>query len=353
MKILKPLFFTLTALAMLGSPAFGQVLVNDDFADGLRTDSGAVGETDWYATNSSNVFDTIATPGTLGMNSGTSGRGMHTLFTPATLTNIGDKIVASFDFDTPDQVGLGGGAFRFGLFDSSGAPSFTGPAAGAGGEVAHVAPGQTVTGTQFLSGDLGSGSTNTFPQLDIDGYMVDLDVSPTAFGGALLNAASDFQFRTRDSVAPATGRLMGTTGSFTRIGSSGPDEGYGFGANSSYALALEAELVATGVSLTATLTDVGAGVSYAYNYLNDGTEVDGTTGLPITDGVPNTTFDYMQIHINSNQFGSTGDPDVVDNGITLTNANVTFSPASSVPEPGTAGLLLAGLGSLGLIRRRK
>ena len=316
---------TLAAAAMCVSPAFGQVeLINDSFADGLAANSGATGEAAFFATNAGDVFDGNATPGELGINTGDSGRGAHTLFDPVTLTNIGDRITASIAFTTPETVGLGGGSFRFGLFDP--------------GDAANVAA---------LSQNLGISSSETNPAVDINGYLVDLDVSPTGFGGALLNAASDFQFRTRDSLSPDNGRLAGTTSGFTTLPPSGPDLGYGFGSNSPYELSLEAELVAEGVQLTATLLDVTAAESFEYVFLDDGAVTTGDPPEAVTDGVPNTTFGYLQLHINSNQFGNTRDPDVVNNGITLTNVSVL----TTVPEP--ASIALLALGATALVGRRR
>lgn len=73
-------------------------------------------------------------------------------------------------------------------------------------------------------------------------------------------------------------------------------------------------------------------------------------------GVNTLTFDFLGFSVTGDAFGSVNNVDddplaPLDNGLSFNNVSVTFTQA--IPEPGSAAILLSGLASLGLIRRRK
>jgi hypothetical protein len=297
------------ALATLTTSIRADVVVNDSFADNDRAKTGAL-DTNWYGTNNTSPFEGPPLTGNqLRMATGTSGRGIHTLFSVQSLSAIGDKITATYTFTTPATIGSTTSSFRVGLFnpDSSSNPS-------------------------ELAGDLSVSSGNPNPAVDLNGYMFDMDVSPASSP----NAASDIQFRKQDQAVP-TGRLMGTTSGFNGLGSSGPDGGYAFAPDTSYTGSFSIERTsATDLTLAAA---IGA---YSYSVVDD--------GVALGSVYPN--FGFFGVHINSNTFGSTNDSALADSGIAFTNVTVDFTSAA-VPEPGSAALLLGGLVSLGFVRRRK
>ncbi|TWU48705.1 PEP-CTERM motif protein [Rubripirellula tenax] len=303
------LFVVLAATVLAGSGQAALVVVVDDsFADNDRAKTGT-DDTNWYATNTTSAFESPSlTNNQLRMATGTSGRGIHTVFTAQSLSNIGDKITATYTFTTPSTIGASTGSFRVGMFN----------------------PTATLAG---VSQDLSVGSSSPNVDLNMPGYMVDMDVSPSSAP----NATSDFQFRKLDS-ASATGRLLGTTSGFVQVDSSGPDAGYSFAPNTTYTGLLSFELVATGTQMTAILG------SDTYTVIDDGTY----SGAPVTD------FGFFGVHVNSNVFGNINDASVPDSGIAFNNVRVEFS-TTAVPEPSSLALLMLGClgGVVRFVRRRK
>src|SRR5687767_11277753 len=108
----------LGALLAMAPAAPAAIIVNDSWADGGRTDGADPLDSNWWTSSSSNGIEVGV--GSLGMVTGSSGRGIHTVFPTQTLSNIGDKIVATYTFTTPATVGSGASGFRAGLFDTLG-----------------------------------------------------------------------------------------------------------------------------------------------------------------------------------------------------------------------------------------
>jgi hypothetical protein len=268
------------------------VIVNDSFADAGRNNGADPLDSNWWASSSLNGIEVSA--GSLGMVTGSSGRGIHTVFPTQTLANVGDRLVATYTFRTPANVGSGGAAgFRAGLFDTLGRAGLD-----ADIEASSASPNPLY----------GLFST---PTAALPGYMLDMDVG---------TGAEDINFRQHDTVATAstpTGRLMGTTTGFTNIPSSGPDGVYAFAPSTTYTGSITIRRhSATEMQLTGTL---------------------GTASHTVTDVFDSASFGMLQFWANSNLFGVSSTPGEANNGIDFSNVTIEFIP---VPEP--ASIMLFG-----------
>lgn len=294
------------AIAIIAAPvAHAQVIVNDSWADGGRDNGPDPLDSNWWTSASSQGIEVSV--GSLGMVTGTSGRGIHTVFPTQTLANVGDKLVATHTFVTPATIGSGLTApFRVGLFDTLGRAGLD----------------ADITSSSSSPSELygwGTGATPPGPgTAGLPGYMLDMDVG---------TGTEDFNFRKHDSgTVNPTGRLLGTTTGFTNISPTGPDGAFSFAPNTTYVGSFEVmRISATEVQLTGAL---------------------GAATHSVT-----TTFDSLDIGMlafwaNSNAFGSSSAPNTPDNGIDFTNVTIEFVP---IPEP--ASLTLIGLGALLLGRR--
>ena len=317
--ILSASFVVLTTWSVVSLQA-NEVIVDDSFADGNRAKTGALDTSWWTSSSSSGIEDSIIAPGypagQLGLVTGTSGRGIHTVFPAQTLTNVGDSLTAEYTFTTPTTIDASGGnssALRVGLFNSLGRALSADISASSGSPNELYGWGIAV--------NMGPGTTG------LPGFMLDMDVYEEGDPNA---TETDLNFRrhSTDGISE-TGRLMATTSGFINDTSSGPDAGYTFASDTQYTGSFTVTLTATGLDLTGTLG------SHTY-----------TVEDPNYDSL---TFDMLAFHTNSNKFGSSntqGDP---DNGLDFTNVTITFK---AVPEPTSISLLsLVGLAFLGLRRR--
>src|SRR5687768_14404529 len=102
--------------------ALGQVIVNDSWADGGRDNGADPLDADWWTSANANGIE--VSTGSLGMVTGTQGRGIHATFPTQNLTQVGDSIKATYTFTTPATVtGVSSSAaFRVGMFDTLGRP---------------------------------------------------------------------------------------------------------------------------------------------------------------------------------------------------------------------------------------
>jgi hypothetical protein len=269
----------------------------------------------WYT--SANINGIEVAPGSLGMVTGTQGRGIHAVFPTQTLANVGDSLVASYTFRTPATVGTTGtAAFRVGLFDTL----------GRAGLAANITSSSSVFAPEY--GYFGA------PTTGLPGYMMDMD---TGAG----SATADLNFRQHDTPITATtptGRLMGTTTGFTNISPSGPDGAYLIVANTTYSGSITiTRSSATDLQLTGAL---------------------GSATHTVTDAFDSASFGMIAFWANSGIFGSSATPNTVDNGIDFSNIKIEYIAA--IPEPGAfmfGGLMsmLVGVGAArrGLLARRK
>lgn len=320
------LILVATALLISG-PAVGQVLVDDNFEDGDLADTGTEPlESDWWTSSSSSGLE--ASPGILGMVTGTSGRGFHTIF-PTQSLNVGDSLKATYTFTTPATVrppntSGGSGSFRIGLYDDLGRAGLDDNVSASSGSPNEL----------YGWAELNGGPTGGVPGLP--GYMLDMDVNKIDDMGL---PDSDLNFR-QHNVDFATGRLMATTGSgsFSSISPSGEDGLYTFDPNSTYQGSFMVQRISgTEMELTGTLSSLASRGGLL-------------TMHSVTDEFDSSSLGMFGIHVNSNQFGSTNQQGEPDNGLDFSNITIEFIP---IPEPSLMGLLLIGmLGFLSVRRQR-
>ena len=284
-------------------------IVNDSFDDDDRTVTGMSGtdiEIPLFGTSGTNAIQDGTGTDTIGLVTGTSGRQLHGIFQTQTLAMAGDSITSYITFTTPATVqNLGSDDIRIGLFSDGG-------------------------NTAALSNDL-SASTNT-PELllnGLSGYAIELDVDPATVTNQDVNI--------RRSDPSTTGRLLGTNTGISNFSSSA-DNGYVFTPNTTYSLH------------TTILRNAANELDITAEFFQGTTLIDSVNDV---DSNPlGFDFGLFGIGASTNAFGSTNSFDTpADNGIELENITIEFT--TTVPEPGSAMLLLSGLGALGFVRRRK
>lgn len=298
----------LAACALSASTHAG-IVVNDSWADGDRANTVAdpLDSNWWTSAASAGIEDSV---GSLGLVTGSSGRGIHTVFPTQTL-GVGDKIIATYTFTTPATVTTTAstGAFRVGLFDTLGRAGLN----------ADISSSSSAPNDVY---GWGTGASPAGPgTAGLPGYMMDMDVA---------TGAEDLSFRSHDTgtVGP-TGRLMGTTTGFTQLSPTGPDGAYTWAANTTYTGSLTLErLDATNMQLTGTL---------------------GAVSHTLTDAFDSADVGMLAFWVNSNIFGSSNAPDTANNGIDFSNVTIEFVP---VPEP-TGAVLALGVAGFALRRGRR
>src|SRR6476619_2310101 len=135
------------------------IIVNDSWADGGRNNGADPLDTNWWSSVSSTGTGIEVSAGSLGMVTGTSGRGIHGIFPTQTLANVGDSLKATYTFTTPATVGTAQtAAFRVGLFDTLGRSGLDADITSSSGSPNSL---------------YGLYSANT---IGLPGYMLDMDV---------------------------------------------------------------------------------------------------------------------------------------------------------------------------------
>jgi hypothetical protein len=276
----------------------GAIIVDDSWADGGRDDGADPQDSNWWTSSASSGIEVSV--GSLGMVTGGSGRGIHTVFPTQSLA-VNQRLIATYTFTTPATVGAGGTAgFRVGLFDTLGR-------AGLNADVSASSGSPNAVYGYFVAGTVG-----------LPGYMMDMDVNS--------GATADLNFRQLDTPVnvPAqtpTGRLMGTTTGFTSF-TSGPDAGYSFAANTTY----------TGSLTLHRIDDTQMRVSGTL----------GNVTHSVTDAFDSADVGMLAFWSNSNLFGSSSTPNTPDNGIDFSNVRIEI-----VPEPSAVMLVVVGVAILG------
>jgi hypothetical protein len=298
----------LCVAALLISPVLSaQVIVNDSWADGGRDNGADPLDINWWTSSASSGIEVSV--GSMGLVTGTTGRGIHGIFPTQTLANVGDSLIATYTFTTPATIGTAAtGAFRVGLFDTLGRAGLNANIVASSGS------------PNSLYGYYAASTTG------LPGYMLDMDVG---------TGAEDISFRQLDTPVNVpgltpSGRLLGTTTGFTQLNPTGVDGGYAFTANTTYTGSFTiTRISATDMQLTGTLG------SYSHS---------------TTDSFDSADIGMLAFWANSNVFGTSSTPDTANNGIDFSNIKIEFIPAV-VPEPSTLALL--GVGALAVTLRRR
>lgn len=284
---LRTIFVFGCALLALAPNAGAAIIVNDSWADGGRNDGADPLDANWWTSTTSQAIEVSV--GSLGLVSGSSGRGIHGTYAGPTLVNDGDFVKSTFAFTTPATVTTttAAAAFKVGFFNTN--------------------------GNTGLAADLSASSTTPNPIYDpLPGYMMDFDVA---------SGSANLTFREKSPVPGSTGQLLGTTTGFVQLGAGG--NVYAFAPNTAYTGVYSITKTASGIDLFGSLSD-GSGVLSSFTS---------------SDSSPSTlTFDLLGFHVNASIFGTSPTPNTANNGIDFSNITIE---TNVVPEPGA--LLLAGI----------
>jgi len=206
-------------------------VVEDDFAaDGTVT-------TDAMYFGSSNSSAAEINANSIGLVSGSSGRQMHAIFPTQTLGFVGDALKATVTFTTPATVtATGADDLRIGIFD-------------------HL---ERISSTE-LGQNTSYNTDNPNPLYEgLPGYFLELDVEiQTPLEATEPGPREMADLDIRRSSPSFTGRLLGTSGGFTGLGSH-PDVGYLFLPNTTYTVVFTFEAIAgNGLSITTDFSGFG------------------------------------------------------------------------------------------------
>lgn len=293
-----PLLCLSAALALsVGQEAGATVIVNDSWADGGRDNGADPQDSNWWTSASSNGIEVSV--GSLGMVTGSSGRGIHTIFPTQTLANVGDKLVATYTFTTPATVRPSGTAnFRVGLFDNLGRAGLDADVPASSGSP------NDLYGWGTLATPPGPGTAG------LPGYMMDMEPA---------TGTEDLNFREHTAGTEiGTGRLMGTTTGFMNISPSGPDGAYTIEPNTTYTGSMSL------TRISATELEVAGSLGAATH--------------SVTDVFDSASYGMLAFWANSNIFGVSNVPGEDNNGIDFSNVRIEFF---AIPEPSSLMLLTA------------
>ncbi len=269
----KSVFLCAAMLAMTATTASAQkVIFNDSFADGGRDNGADATDTNWWTTTTSSAIEVKR--GTLGLVSGSSGRGIRTTFAPQNLAN-GQTLKATFTFVTPQTVGQGkDSAFRVGMYNKLNRPA--------------------------LEGDLSASSKKPNKNYDgLPGYMIDFDV----------NAKKKADISVRKHNVETRGRLLGTTKGYKRL--KGGGDTYKFAPGQTYTGTMAIQKVGNGLAISGSLSQNGKVLSQ-FSHTDPASNVNG--------------FGMLAFHVNSKTFGKSKRKNSSDNGIDFKNVTLQLLP---------------------------
>ncbi|MCW5615197.1 MAG: polysaccharide lyase family 7 protein [Rhodocyclaceae bacterium] len=250
------------------------VVFDDHFADGDRSDGADASDSNWWTTTNSTAIE--VNKGSLGLVSGSSGRGIRTTFAPQNLAQ-GQTLKATFNFTTPATVGSDiDSALRVGIYDK--------------------------LGREQLESDQSASSNAPNAAYDgLPGYMIDFDVNPADAAAANIDVRKHKQ--------DTQGRLLGTTKGYERLAGGGLP--YQFAPNTAYSGTIAVQRLANGVKITGTLSQEGKLLS-EFSTIDEGSTVN--------------NFGMLAFHVNSKAFGSANSPDQPDNGIDFSSVRLEVLP---------------------------
>ena len=286
--IYKPQSYFVLALALasllsLTTSIEAQVIFNDSWTDGGRTDGDDEKDTNWWTSTSADDALEVS-KGSLGLVSGETGRGIRATFAPQKL-EIGESIEVTYKFTTPATVGPDeNGGFRVAIFDK--------------------------VERSGLESDLttSSGSPNALYD-GLPGYMADYDSN-------LSDAKQNVTIR-KHNLTSTTGRLLGTTSGYDSLGNGGDD----------YEFAVAKTEYVGKLSVTRTGEDtaeISTSLSQGGKVLTSHKESDKAE-------IANN-FGMVAFHANSDVFGSSNAAGEEDNGIDFSNVVVERKPAAKSGE---------------------
>lgn len=297
---LQPFLLPAAALALgLSAPAYSQVFVQDNWADGSRNDTDLPNEAAWFA-NDATGANLTATTGSMTATIGTGSAQWVTFFTavgaPASL-GVGQTLTATAVF-TPAGVGANNTSrgLRLGLYNFSSG------------------------GTRMTADGFSTGTGTGAPGANVKGYMLNMNF------GVTFGQDNPFQIMERTTLSSVS--LMGTSGDYTAL-SSGPSG------------SLNDPAFVSGVAYTLqfSVTRTGAdSLDVTTHFTGDGLDISHTA----TDAAAaNFDFDAFAIRPAGSASGATS--------LTFTEFQVAV-----VPEPSTwAALAVQAALGLGFLWRRR
>ncbi|MBX3432549.1 MAG: PEP-CTERM sorting domain-containing protein [Pirellulales bacterium] len=286
--------------AVVASPSFGAILLNDTWADGSRTESNLPTESPVYASAAGSV--TMAT-GSLSYAQSASSQRLHTYFAPVgspVSLAVGDMLTAKIDFVPKGTItDVSNRNFRFGLFyDPDG---------------------------QLPNDGLNDGGGSGSPWTNAEGYAVFMPIQ----NGATVSTAPT-QIHKRTNLTNTS--LLGAGAAYTAATAGGTP--IAWVADNQYTLILElCKISDTQMDITASVLDSAGGVLSTQTVSDDGT----TFGAAAIY----SNFDMLAFRFSS----ASGTADVLE------FRNFRIEAGAKIPEPST--IVLASLAAIGFVARRR